>query len=288
MTLTDFTPYLSAGIDGLPKVKLQAPGGARAEIYLHGGHVTSWVPAGGDERLFLSRTSEFGPKSAIRGGVPVIFPQFSGRGPLLKHGFARRMDWELAACGVDPKNPSRTFATLQLKDSPATRTIWPHNFQFNLTVAVAGNELSLQVEITNSGAEAISFTTALHTYLRVADIQFTSIHGLGGRSYLDSAPREIEKRQPNADLTFIGEVDRIYFPAPEIVAVQDGENQVRVMAENFTDCVIWNPGAKKGAALGDLEANGYRKFVCVESGAILKAVSLEPGESWSADQRLTG
>ena len=73
-------PPAVPGAGGLPKIVLEAPDGARAELYLHGAHVTAWTPAGaGDERLFLSAASEFRADAAIRGGVPVIFPQFAGR-----------------------------------------------------------------------------------------------------------------------------------------------------------------------------------------------------------------
>ena len=85
-----------AGIDGLPKLVLVAADGARAEIYLHGAHVTSWVPAGArDDRLFLSATSRFGEGEAIRGGVPVCFPQFADQGALAPHGFVRTTAWTL-------------------------------------------------------------------------------------------------------------------------------------------------------------------------------------------------
>ncbi len=61
---------VAPGIGGLPRLVLQAPDGARSEIYLHGAHVTSWVPAGGQERLYVSELAEFRPDAAIRGGIP--------------------------------------------------------------------------------------------------------------------------------------------------------------------------------------------------------------------------
>ena len=60
-------PLTQPGANGLPKIVLSAPGGTRAEVYLNGGQVTSWMPAGGEERLFLSPASEFAPRRA--GGI---------------------------------------------------------------------------------------------------------------------------------------------------------------------------------------------------------------------------
>jgi glucose-6-phosphate 1-epimerase len=44
------------GNGGLPKVRITSPH-AVGEMYLHGAHVTSWKPAGGEEVLFLSSQS---------------------------------------------------------------------------------------------------------------------------------------------------------------------------------------------------------------------------------------
>ena len=90
----------------------------RLKIYLHGAHVTSWVPAGGDERLFLSQKSEFRPGAAIRGGVPVIFPQFGGLGTLPKHGFARTLPWDLSSLGGDPGSSTAEFYPGRQRNDP--------------------------------------------------------------------------------------------------------------------------------------------------------------------------
>ena len=89
---------------------VHTPSGASAEVYPHSAHVTSWIPAGGTEALFVSRAAHFQPGTAIRGGVPVIFPQFATFGPLPKHGFARLERWSPA-----DSPPSR--AVLRLRDS---------------------------------------------------------------------------------------------------------------------------------------------------------------------------
>src|SRR5690349_3045588 len=81
---------------GLPAVRWQGRDGATAIATLQGAHLVSWVPAQGGERLFVSERSPFEPGRAIRGGVPVCFPQFADRGPLPQHGFARVLPWKFA------------------------------------------------------------------------------------------------------------------------------------------------------------------------------------------------
>src|SRR5512143_1332013 len=117
---------LIPGVNGLPKVILTGSGGSRAEVYLHGAHVTSWIPAGNDERLYLSGASEFRDGAAIRGGVPIVFPQFSSWGLLPKHGFARNQAWELISVGDGS-------ARFQLCESDATHAIWPRAFLAEFT-----------------------------------------------------------------------------------------------------------------------------------------------------------
>ena len=79
---------------GLPATELQLAGGDRVVIARHGAQVLSWV-AGGRERLYLSPRSVMDGQAAIRGGIPVCFPQFNLRGTLPKHGFARHLAWTL-------------------------------------------------------------------------------------------------------------------------------------------------------------------------------------------------
>src|SRR3954462_5540325 len=76
------------------------PSGSVATVQLHGAHVTRWRTAAGDDSLFLSRAARFAPGEAIRGGIPVVFPQFAERGPLPKHGFARTALWRLTSDGA--------------------------------------------------------------------------------------------------------------------------------------------------------------------------------------------
>ena len=268
-----------SGAGGLPKVILAAPDGAKAEVYLHGAHVTAWHPANGAERLFLSASADFREGAAIRGGVPIIFPQFAGLGPLTKHGFARVAQWELVQA-------DRSSALLRLRDSEATRRSWPLAFMAELRVVIGGQQLTIELSITNPGEQDFTFTSALHTYLRVTDVQQTVVENLAGLRYRDQVLGNSEHEQVGPSLGFQGEVDRIYFNAPKTLIVREPDRTLQVTAEGFPDVVIWNPGAAKGAALSDLEPNGYRHMVCVEAAAVAAPIRLSPHESWRGSQSL--
>jgi glucose-6-phosphate 1-epimerase len=270
------------GEGGLPKVSLTAPDGAQAEVYLHGAHVASWRPPGGAERLFLSTAAEFRAGAALRGGVPVIFPQFSGLGPLPRHGFARTTTWEFA--GIETEAASAT-ACFHLRDSEVTRRLWPQAFVAELLVAVGGPRLEVGLGVTNTGEQPMSFTAALHTYLRVADIHAVTLCNLAGVRYLDQLAGG-EQVEAGPALEFRGEVDRIYFNAPDHLVVREPDRTTRVEKEGFADWVIWNPWVERGAALADLEPEGYRRMVCVEAAAAGTPIRLEPGARWRAAQRL--
>ena len=263
----------------LPKVLLSAADGARAGLTLHGAHVTSWVPEHGGEQLFLSRSSAYRPGVAIRGGVPVIFPQFAGRGTLPKHGFARTLPWELLST-------EGGLAVLTLQDSQATRAIWPVSFRLEYRVELGGQALAMTLRVVNTDTQVFSFTAALHTYLRVDDVRLAAVEGLKGVRYADSANGEHESVEQNERVTFPGEVDRIYFGTQLPVRLTQKDLSLTVQARGFADTVLWNPGPEKGAALADLHPAGYLEFVCIESASIGQAVVLAPGGTWQGTQTL--
>lgn len=269
-------------------IRLTAPDGATATVALHGGQLLSWQPAGGAEQLYLSPRSEFVPGKAIRGGVPVCFPQFADRGPLLKHGFARTLPWELLSQEVGKDD---ALAVLRLRDSEATRALWPHAFELELSVRVSGRSLDIELACENTGEVPLQFTTALHTYLRVADLDAVSVEGLAGLRYFDSV-KQAEALQ-RMDLLLTGEkgvldLDRIYFGVKERpLLVTEDRRQLVITQQGFEDVVVWNPGPERCAKLADMPPEGWSEMLCVEAATIGRPVELQPGDSWVGRQSLS-
>ena len=260
-------------------VVLAHASGASASIDPQGAHVLCWSLAPGDERLFLSQRSIFEDGVAIRGGVPVIFPQFAGEGPLPKHGFARNRRWQL----VDQQPHA---ARWQLQADAQTLAIWPHRFVCELIVTLAERELLIELQVENIDTQPQTFTAALHTYFRVGEIADVRIEGLQGLRYRDSTQGTREFDEASASLAIAGEVDRIYFDAPASLLLHEGQRRLRIEQSGFVDTVAWNPGAERGAALADLEAEGYRRMLCIEAATVGRPVTLQAGQRWSGSQRL--
>lgn len=275
-------------LDPSESIQLVAPDGAQATLSLHGGHLLSWKPAGASEQLYLSPRSEFAPGKAIRGGVPVCFPQFADRGPLAKHGFARTLLWERV---MQQQGQDDALAVLRLRDSDATRAIWPHAFELELSVRVGGRTLDIELACENTGDGPLQFTTALHTYLRVADLDAVSVEGLAGLRYFDSV-KQAEALQ-RMDLLLTGErgvldLDRIYFGVKERpLLVAEDRRQVVIRQQGFDDAVVWNPGPERCAKLADMPPDGWSEMLCVEAANIGRPVELQPGESWVGRQSLS-
>ncbi|MBW8808592.1 MAG: D-hexose-6-phosphate mutarotase [Lysobacter sp.] len=264
-----------------PPLQLNVGDDDRIEASPFGAHALSWR-CQGRERLYLSPRASFGEGKAIRGGVPVIFPQFGERGGGPRHGFARTSAWE----PLDGLGSSAPRLAFRLRDNEHTRLHWPHRFEAELALEPSENRLRIALTVRNLDDAAFEFTAALHTYLRVADIAGTLVHGLEDRPYFDSARDGKHVEATDAPVRFEGEVDRIYPGTRRVLRVTDGEQMLRVESEGFADTVVWNPGAELAAGLADLGPGEHRHFVCVEAARILEPVRLEPGTGWTGAQHL--
>lgn len=261
----------------LPCIRLSHEG-ATALVALHGAHVLSWIPSGNRERLFVSERARFDGKSAIRGGVPLIFPQFSERGTGMRHGFARVVAWRYT--GVESEH-----AVFELRNDERTAH-WPHAFLARLRVGLSATALELTLEVENTGDSTFDFTAALHTYLRVDALEDAAVIGLQGCDYEDSAAGGVLRREHHYEVRFDGEVDRIYNDVVAPLTLADGTGELSIEHEGFTDAVVWNPGAALAATIGDLAPDDYRRFACIEAGTVLQPQVLAPGMRWSGTQRL--
>lgn len=248
---------------------------SRTRVSLYGGQVLSFVPHGGSDVLWLSPLARLGTGKAVRGGVPVCWPWF-GPHPadrsLPAHGLVRTREWRIDE--VTARDDGATFLRLVPDvDAPA-----------GLTVGVAlelvmGKRLELALITHNGGEQPVMLTEALHTYVAVGDIARIQVDGLNGCDYVDQLDGNALKPQLGV-VTIASEVDRIYRTLGGPVTVIDPVlgRRVVISTSGSASTVVWNPWVEKAARLGDVEADGYRRFVCVETAnAGPDAVSIAGG-----------
>ncbi|XP_070666498.1 putative glucose-6-phosphate 1-epimerase isoform X2 [Malus domestica] len=257
------------GINGLDKLVLHDPRGSSAEAI-------------------------FKPPKAIRGGIPLCFPQFSNLGPLDAHGFARNRFWSIDS---DPSpfptnSPNKVFIDLILKPTEEDMKTWPHSYEFRLRVALGpGGDLTLisRIRNTNTDGKPFTFTFAYHTYFAVSDISEVRVEGLETLDYLDNLQSRKRCTEQGDAITFESEVDKIYLSTPTKIAILDHEKKRTfvIRKDGLPDAVVWNPWDKKAKALTDFGDDEYKHMLCVEAAAIEKPITLKPGEEWRGRQELS-
>ena len=273
-------------------IQISLPQGDRAIISLYGAQVLSWQTANGREHFYLSPAAVMNSSSAIRGGVPLCFPQFNRRWlagrELPKHGFARNQVWTV---GTIEQSNGTAQACFELRDSDSTRAVWPHVFKATLTAHLNPESLRVTFEVANLGAVPWPFALALHSYLAVPDVRLATVAGLAGHSYWDGvknlklpAQRDI---QHAGLLSFQGETDRVYEHVNGPLELAHGAGRLRItQSDSLPDAVVWNPGLELCATLADMPADGWENMVCIEAARINNPGVLAAGQTWTGWQQL--
>lgn len=207
----------------------------------HGARVVSYVPEGGEEVFFVSETGT--------GGMPLCWPWFAGMGPREdspRHGIARYRDFEVVG---NCRRENTTTLTLRLKSDAATRAIFPHDFALTVTVQMS-DRLTVSMTGENTGRDPFTVTEAFHPYFAVGD---------SGKCAMDGAEAPLYTLDdPVLGRTF---------------EFADGA---------ACDRRLWRPNPESHllTTVSPIGADDWRRFVCVESGALKpgSAYVLKPGE----------
>jgi glucose-6-phosphate 1-epimerase len=265
---------------GQPGQRLTLANGDTVWVALQGAHVVSWQAAG-RERLYLSPRNHWDGHSAIRGGIPVCFPQFNQRGSLPKHGFARSRVWTVGQAVVHDDRVQQDFT---LSWSAETLAIWQPRFEARLRVALAPAELTVTLTVHNMDSRPLEFSGALHSYLAVDDIAQARLHGLQDQPEWDALTDR--HASAAAELQFEVEFDRVYGAAPAALHLQDGAQRLAIsQSPSWANSVVWNPGAEKSTTMADLPSDGFAHFVCVEAAQVFTPITVAAATNWQGWQR---
>lgn len=235
-------------------------GGMASELFLQGAQVTAWQPADARPVIFLSPHANLAPGKAIRGGIPVIFPWFGphptdSNAP--QHGFVRAAPWQF-----DRAVETSDGVSLELSFAAEG---------FALTYRAAfGGELSLHLAVRNTSSKPAAFEEALHSYFVVSDVEQVSISGLEANGFIDKTAEMRRCPAAGAPLRLTKETDRVYLDVPDRLTIADPGWNRRIVIEKHgaASTIVWNPWPEKAAAMGDLGADNWQGFVCVETGNV--------------------
>ena len=138
-------------------------GAARATVALRGAEAMTWS-IGGRDLLWT-------PDPALWSDVsPLLFPvvgwtrageaRVGGRlYPLALHGFARLLDFEVAAQGED-------FVRVVLRDDALTRTLYPFAFSFTAEYRLTGAALEMSATVANRSEGPMPYACGFHPGFR--------------------------------------------------------------------------------------------------------------------------
>ena len=230
---------------------------------LLGANVLSYRPTGHSDVLYRPSKRDYNRGDSFHGGVPVCFPQFGNRfsKDLPQHGFARVMPFEVKATEYSDE---MTEATLVLRSSAATRSLWPHDFELAVKVTVS-MKLNIALTVTNADAEPFDFSCGLHPYLMVRDRDGVVVKGLDGVPFHDAESKADGVQ--TGDLAMTCPKDHIFSlpaaPRHEFAVLDPGLRRAVAVASAGNDrVVVWNPGTQY--TLPDFDEDSWRRFVCVE------------------------
>lgn len=267
----------SEGKGDLPKLEVNTAW-SNAEIYLHGAHITHFQKKDEPPLLFMSQLSKFSEGTAIRGGIPVIFPWFGSREGQPAHGFARTQAWDLREVAQLPGGA--ISLRLALPDSPAAALFTKSSVDYVITI---GETLTAELTVVNlSEQEDFTFENCLHTYFTVGDINATSVTGLKGVEYQDKTENFARKTERGEHIKISSETDRVYLNTTGPAEIHDSnlKRRIRVEKAGSLSTVVWNPWVKKAEQMPDFGNDEFNRMICVESGNVGEnKVTLPAGKS---------
>lgn len=219
-----------------------------AKVALQGAHLFSWQPKHTKQDvLWTSEIEPFKMGNAIRGGVPICYPNF-GAGLDGKqtpfHGTARTSLWEFVDYTVEENGVRLVFQLL-----PVSRV-----------EMILGE--TCQIQFTH--LTDMSSQVALHTYFNLADITQTEVSDLPTLCFnsLTKSEQAVENPRKIAE-----NVDCIYQIEKPITFIHDHGNnrKIEIEHQNASELVLWNPWQNTVSSMSD---SGYQKMVCVETARI--------------------
>lgn len=263
---------------------------AQAKMTPHGATVLSFCPKDesgvlGDDLLWVSDQAVYDGKAAIRGGIPVCWPWFSGyqgefNSPLEEsvepsaHGLVRKKAWHVER--IESLQSGSTLVEFVTQSDAETRAVWPYEFSLSLQVVV-GEMLSVTLTTTNLNPLPLQLTEALHTYFKLPMNADITMSGLQDAQEINTLQGN-QKRMVVGDLAVSSPIDNVYLNVKSSLSAKvDGELRLQIDSSSAQSCVLWNPGPETVKGFTDIADADWPQFLCIENGNVWSnRVIIEP------------
>ncbi|WP_019672383.1 D-hexose-6-phosphate mutarotase [Psychrobacter lutiphocae] len=294
-------------LQGAQLIHFMTDNGADAKQKAHSDFSDNW--------LWVSEQAEYKKGVSVRGGVPICWPvfgMFEANPPAVKtcfadcpfditqHGYADIQPFVMDS--FDKSLDNNDFNSKNNGNMDNDNIHFPLNGASQLVLKLMHDktpsvELDLKVKFNfsqqgfainlitqNNAQHTVHFSQALHTYLPTADIINTHIAGFDSISYSDALTKawntSTQTVTQHGDISFAGEVDRIYHAAPDIILNTPAHiYQLTAMGSNST--VVWNPWVDTAKQVSQFANDAYQRMLCIETAnAHLDYVTLGAGEAW--------
>jgi galactose mutarotase-like enzyme len=186
-----------------------------------GGRLVRWVHEGEDV-LYWPEVTDWSRPAKIRGGNPLLFP-FIGRHfvngvagrwtlpqggqlEMPQHGFARDLPFDIADVADAANGFDADAITMILRDSDATRTVFPFHFDFEVTYRLLGEGLEIALRVRHTGqpgAAPMPYYAGHHFY-------FALPHAVRPQATLALPPATMVRQGPDGSLASWGKGETSY------------------------------------------------------------------------------
>ncbi len=258
---------------------------ADATVFLQGAQLSHYQKQAEPPIIWCSPLCDYQGGQPLRGGIPLCWPWFgnladnpkavqqqieaalstennTANNPIAAHGFVRNRLWSLSS--VENINEGHTRLTLQLSLATGEEPLWPHACDLKLTIDVSNN-LTLRLQVTNNSEQSLAFSSALHSYFAIANIEQVAVNGLEELPYIDALENRSTKVQQGS-LTFNQEVDRIYKDTKAITLTdKHWQRVITVENQGSNSTVLWNPWQDKARRLSHFADDAYKEMLCIET-----------------------
>ncbi|APT84634.1 hypothetical protein [Corynebacterium aquilae] len=240
-----------------------------------GAHITA---AG--ELLYVSPSTGRMLDAPIRGGVPLIGPQFGQRLADVypdepNHGMLRREKWT-----VVEESDSRLVATLSHL-----------GVDYRVVALFSEDRLDMELTAHNQTSAAAVLQLGFHPYFAVPDVRDVEVGNLSAAQVADFRGDQVYRDASRPVLTFDESGCDVGVRGVSRLVARDAQRgvEVSVSSRAADTFVVWNPGVEQAAGMGDLPDEGWVDFVCVEPmihGPKTHGVVVDAGGSLMIDMQV--